>query len=261
MRRHHSASSGGGDDNLYVYLPLNGDFVDQVTSEDYSTYFSSLEVYTWYNDPADSSRKCLKHSNGGRNKEFPVVFRKAINSTANYLIPANTPNYKTSNNFLPLLGKTAEFWWYPYAQSGKVYVLQNNDSLLSQTTYGLYGYDLYRQGTTLYIYAKGRLNNANKNQQYTFGTFTNGQWYRITVAYKDNGDSTYSSTYKMYNASGTLLFNSDTLGMPPVPHGESNSIITTTRLLTFFHSHFSYYNAGVNYYDYLKEFKIYDGIL
>lgn len=261
MRRHHGARTGGGGDDLYVYQPLNGNFIDQTDGVDYSAYFTSIEVYTWYNDPTDSSRKCLRHSGGGRNKELPELFSKVIDGARKYLVPGNTPNYRLSTGYLPLLGKTAEFWWYPAAQSGTVYVLQNNDSLISQSTYGLYGYDLYRTGTTLYIYAKGRLNNANKSQRYTFGTFTNLQWYRFTLSFKDNGDSTYTSTYKMYNAGGTLLFNSDTLGMPPAPYGETNSLITTTRILTFFHSYYSYYNAGVNYYDYLKEFKIYNAIL
>ncbi len=262
MRRHHGPSGGGGGDDLLMYLPLNGDFIDQVDGEDVSTLFNSrYSVVTWYNDPQDSSRKCLRHSGGGSNKEFPLLFRKTIGGTAYYLIPGNTPNYKLSNGFHPLLGKTAEFWWYPSAQSGTVYVLQNNDSLVSQSASGVYGYDLYRYGTTLYIYAKGRLNNANKWQRYTLGTFTNGQWYRFTLSFRDNGDSTYTSTYKMYDADGTLLLNSDTLGMPPAPYGETNSIITSTRILTFFHSHYSYYNAGVNYHDYLKEFKIYNGIL
>lgn len=260
-REHNAASSGGGDEDLYKYLPLNGDFIDQVDGVDDSAYYDSLTVYTWYSDPTDSSRKCLKHSNGGYNKGFPTLFKKLVGSNFCWLIPANTPNFTQLKNFLPLLGKTVEFWWYPTSQSGKVYILEGCDSLISQTTSGLYGYDLYRYGTTLYIYAKGRLNNADKRQQYTLGSFTNGQWYRITVSYKDNGDSTYTATCKMYNASGTLLLNSDTLGLPPAPHGENNSIVTGSRVLLFFSSHYSYYGVGVNKYDYLKEFKIYNDLL
>ena len=260
-REHNAASSGGGDEDLYKYLPLNGDFIDRTNGADESLYFDSITVYAWHSDPADSSRQCLMYSGNGYNVHLPFFYRKVNESTLNYLTPAYTPQFTQAKKYLPLLGKTVEFWWYPTSQSGKVYILEGCDSLISQATSGLYGYDLYRYGTALYIYAKGRLNNVDKRQQYTLGSFTNGQWYRITLSYKDNGDSTYTATYKMYNASSTLLLNSDTLGLPPAPHGENNSIVTNSRSPCFFTSHYSYHGAGVNKYDYLKEFKIYNDLL
>jgi hypothetical protein len=263
MRREHNAaaSGGGGGEDLFMYLPLNGDFIDQVSGEDISPGFGSSTVTSWYADPADSSRQCLRNVNDGSYKSFPYLFRKNIDGTYRYLLPATTAAYPSTGSYYSLLGKTAEFWWYPQSSSGNKYILEDIDSLISTSTSGLYGYDLYRNGATLYIYAKGRLGNANKNQQYTWGAFTNYKWYRITLAYKDNGDSTCTSTYKLYGSDGTLLLNSDTLGMPPVPHGDANSLCTSDRIQTFFHSHYSYYGAGVNTLDYIKEFKIYNDLL